>query len=211
MPNTSKATFILPAKRLLLAATLLLSASAVIQAQTAPYRSFTPTAANTAGDSYFGLYGGPSDFSRSNGGTGNFAREDHTTAYGVAVGKYLPGQNIGMELGYTNFGEVARAGGTTKAEGIHLSLVGRLPVNQNFNLLGKIGTTYGHTDVSSNAASGVTNGSAYGFDWSYGIGAEVVITPQWSGVLQYGEHYMKFAGDRSDRVTATAIGVRMHF
>lgn len=60
-------------------------------------------------------------------------------------------------------------------------------------------------------AYGVASGSESGFDWSYGIGAELVISPQWSAVLQYNEHFLKFAGDSSDRVTATTIGVRMRF
>jgi hypothetical protein len=38
-----------------------------------------------------------------------------------------------------------------------------------------------------------------------------VINPQWSAVLQYDEHYMKFAGNSSERLSTTTVGVRMHY
>jgi hypothetical protein len=198
-------------QRLLLAAALLLGVAPTIHAQATSYGTGTPAAMSVAGNSYFGLVGGPSDFTRISGGSGAFAHEDHNTAYGVEVGNYFPGQNIGVELSYTNFGQINRGGGTTKAEGATLSLLGRLPINANFNLLGKVGTTYGHTDVSSNPASGIAVGSASGFDWSYGVGAELVINPQWSALVQYSEHYMKFAGSSSERVAATTLGARIRF
>jgi OmpA-OmpF porin, OOP family len=34
-------------------------------------------------------------------------------------------------------------------DGINFSLIGRAPMSSNFNVLGKVGTTYGPTDVSS--------------------------------------------------------------
>jgi hypothetical protein len=127
------------------------------------------------------------------------------------AGNYNYNQNFGVEIGYTNFGNVGRGGGTTKAEGINLSLIGRMPVSPMFNLLGKVGTTYGHTEVSANPLSGMTSGSESGFDWSYGVGAELVLSPQWSAVLTYDEAFMKFAGGSSERVSNTMIGARMRF
>jgi opacity protein-like surface antigen len=196
------------AQRLLLVATMLLSAAPTIQAQAVT--SGTPSAMSMAGNSYIGLVAGPSDFTRLSGGLGTFTHEDHATAYGVEVGNYFPGQNIGIELAYTNFGQVKRGGGTTKAEGATLSLVGRMPINTSFNLLGKVGATYGNTEVTSLTPS-IGSGSASGFDWSYGVGAELIINPQWSALVQYSEHYLKFAGISSERVAATTLGVRMRF
>jgi hypothetical protein len=57
----------------------------------------------------------------------------------------------------------------------------------------------------------MSTGSSNGFDWSYGVGAELVLSPQWSAVLQYDEHFMKFANSGSDRVSTTMLGVRMRF
>lgn len=191
--------------RSLLAAGVLLCSAHMAMAQSAA------RGMDAMGPGYIGLSGGPADFSRIGGGNGLYSREDHTTAYSLVAGNYFLSPNMGMELGYTNFGEVARGGGTTKAEGINISLIGKMPIGSNVNLLGKVGTTYGHTDVSAQPLSGVASGSESGFDWSYGVGAELVINPQWSAVLQYDEHFMKFAGSSSDRLSTTTIGVRMHY
>ncbi|MDO8250336.1 MAG: outer membrane beta-barrel protein [Rhodoferax sp.] len=162
-----------------------------------------------AGKSYIGLNAGESDFSLGNG-TGAFGSERHDTAYNVYVGNYFS-TNFGFEFGYTDFGRVNRAGGRTKADGINVSLVGKLPLGDSFNLLGKVGTTYGRTEVSSAPGSGVTAGDESAFGWSYGVGAEYTFSPQWSAVLQYDEHDLKYAGDQRDRISAVTLGVRYRF
>jgi hypothetical protein len=43
------------------------------------------------------------------------------------------------------------------------------------------------------------------------LGAELVFAPQWSAVLQYDEHFMKFAGSSSERISTTMIGARIRF
>lgn len=161
------------------------------------------------GSSYVELGIGKSDYSLGNG-LGVFDSEQGNTSYSVRGGA-LFSNNFGAEIGYTNFGSINRAGGSTKAEGINLSLIGKMPLNPNFNLLAKLGTTYGRTDVSSNPGSGIVAGSESGFGLSYGIGAEYLFTPQWSAVLQYESQNMKFAGDRDDRVGVTSLSARYHF
>lgn len=161
------------------------------------------------GASYIGLNVGKSDFSLGNG-SDLFSSENKDTAYNVYGGSYF-NNHLGMELGYTNFGKINRAGGTTKAEGINLSLVGRLPLSPSFNLLGKVGTTYGRTDVSASPASGVATGRESGFGLSYGIGAEYTFSPTWSAVAQYDAHDLKFAGGEKDRVGAASLGLRYRF
>ena len=161
------------------------------------------------GAGYVGLNLGQSNYSLGNG-IGPFSSEDHDTVYNVYTGTFF-NPNFGLELGYTHFGKIERAGGDTKAEGINLSLVGRAPVSNSFNLLGKLGTTYGRTDVSAFPGSGVASGRENGFGLSYGVGAEYSFTPQLSGVLQYDEHRLKFAGGERDRVNATTVGLRYRF
>ena len=162
-----------------------------------------------AGNSYVELGLGQSDYSLGNG-IGVFGSDQGNAAYSVRGGTYF-NNNLGLELGYTDFGSINRAGGTTKANGLNLSLVGKLPLNPSFNLLGKVGTTYSRTDVSSNPASGIVAGSKNDFGLSYGIGAEYLFSPQWSAVLQYESQDMKFAGDRTDRVGVTSLSARYHF
>jgi len=179
------------------------------QAQSSGSGSSSGYAMYGSGNSYIGLNAGRSDFMVGNG-IGIFNHDQGDTAYNIYAGSYFS-KNFGFEFGYTNFGTVNRAGGSTKADGLNLSLVGKMPVGASFNLLGKIGTTYGRTDVSSAAGSGVVAGSDSGFDWSYGVGAEYAFNPQWSAVVQYDEHYLKFAGSARDRISATTLGARYHF
>lgn len=203
MTHTSNRSLALAA-RTVLAATLVLCA-----AQAANAQSTAPMMGN--GASYVGLSGGSADFSRMNGSNGVYHNGDHDNSYSLTAGSYFINPNVGAEVGYTNFGNVARGGGNTKAEGFNISLIGKLPVGNSVNLLAKVGTTYGYTDVSSAAGSGLKSGSESGFDWAYGVGAELVINPQWSAVVRYDEHYLKFAGSSSERITTTSIGARMHF
>ena len=161
------------------------------------------------GAGYVGLNIGQSDYSLGNG-FGPFASDKHGTVYNIYSGSYFS-ENFGLELGYTHFGKIDRAGGTTKAEGINLSLIGRAPMSPQFNLLGKLGTTYGRTDVSANPLSGFATGRETGFGVSYGLGAEYVFNPKISAILQYDEHKLKFVGAGRDRISATTVGLRYRF
>lgn len=178
----------------------------VAQAQNA---NTNTTPSYRAGGAYFDLNVGRSDFSLGNG-IGVWDSDEGNTAYSAHIGSYF-NDNMGMELGYTDFGKINRAGGSTRARGISLSLVGKLPLSPSFNLLGKIGTTYSDTDTSANPASGVATGSENGFGLSYGVGAEYAFTPQWSALLQYESHDLKFAGDSNERVGVTTLGVRYRY
>ena len=189
----------------LLAASVLLCCAHMATAQTSTMGPMS------AGQSYVGINAGQSDFSRLDSGNGLYSTSSHDTAYSLTYGNYFLAPNVGMEIGYDNFGSVSRGGGSSKAQGINISFIGKIPVGTSFNFLAKLGTTYGNTDVSSQPNSGVATGTEQGFDWAYGVGAELVINPQWSAVLQYDEHYLKFAGIDSQRVAATTLGVRMHF
>ena len=179
-----------------------LTAAVGAQAQT-NYSLYTP------GAGYVGLNIGSSNYSLGNG-IGAFSSDDSDTVYNVYTGTYFT-PNFGFEVGYTNFGKIARAGGETKAQGINLSLVGRAPITQSFNIFGKLGTTYGRTEVSAFPGTGIASGKENGFGVSYGIGAEYSFNPQLSAVLQYDEHKLKFAGNGSDRVNATTVGLRYRF
>lgn len=161
------------------------------------------------GASYVGLNVGSSNFSLGNG-FGPFASDNRDTVYNIYTGTFFT-PNFGVEAGYTNFGKIDRAGGNTKAQGFNLSLVGRAPITQSFNIFGKLGTTYGRTEVSAFPGTGIASGKENGFGVSYGIGAEYSFNPQLSAVLQYDEHKLKFAGDGRDRVNATTVGLRYRF
>jgi len=163
-----------------------------------------------AGNTYVGLNVGRSDFA-INSGFGGFPSDKRDTVYNIYSGTFFS-PNFGLELGYTHFGKIERAGGTTKAEGVNLSLVGKVPLGSSgFNLLGKVGTTYGRTDVSAAPFTGVSSGRETGLGISYGLGAEYVFSPQLSAVVQYDEHQLKFINAGRDRVGAATLGVRYRF
>jgi opacity protein-like surface antigen len=161
------------------------------------------------GATYIGLNAGQSNY-RLNNGTGAFPADQRKSSYSLYGGGYFS-NNFGLELGYTDFDRINRAGGSTKADGFSVSLVGKLPVSPSFNLLGKLGTTYGRTDVSANPASGFASGKATGWGASYGIGAEYAFSSNLSAVLQYDEYRLKFAGSGNDKINTTSLGLRYNF
>ena len=189
---------------LAVAASFTLAAGAQAQTASPTYSSMV-----NAGGAYVDLNVGRSDYSLGNG-IGVWDSSEGDTTYTARIGSYF-NDNLGMEMGYTDFGTINRAGGSTRARGLSFSLVGKYPVTPAFNLLGKIGTTYSDTDVSSSPSSGVAAGNATGFGLSYGLGVEYSFTPQWSALLQYESHDLKFAGDNKERVGVTTLGVRYHF
>lgn len=186
-----------------------LAVAALTAAAGAQAQSNTDYALYGSGAGYVGLNIGQSDYSL-NSGFGGFPSDKHDTVYNIYSGTFFS-PNFGLELGYTNFGKITRAGGNTKAEGINLSLVGKAPLGSQFNLLGKLGTTYGRTDVSSAPFSGISSGRETGFGVSYGLGAEYVFSPKMSAVLQYDEHRLRFVNAGRERISATTVGLRYRF
>lgn len=199
-----------PSSRLFTIATaaVLFAAMSAVQAQTT-----TTTTGKTSwyspNSAYIGINAGQSSY-RQGCGTGAFNCGDKDDAYSVYGGSMF-NNNFGLELGYLNMGDIDRAGGTTKAEGINLSLVGKLPVSQSFSVFGKIGTTYGRTRVSSLPASGVTAGNEDGFGLSVGAGISYDFTERWSAVLQWDRHDFKFAGAGRENINATTLGLKYRF
>ena len=189
------------------AAALTLSMNAWAQQDTS-----YPASANSMygfGTSYIGFSGGQSRF-RANNGLGGFASSTNDRAYSLYTGGDF-NNNFGLEVGYTDFGRISRAGGTTKAQGINISLIGRLPLGSSFNALGRLGTTYGRTTVSSSPLSGISSGSASGFGLAYGVGLEYTISSNWSTVLQFDEHPLKLTGNNRDTVSNTSLGFKYRF
>jgi OOP family OmpA-OmpF porin len=158
---------------------------------------------------YIGFNAGQSNY-RQGCGTGLFSCGDKDDAFTIYGGSML-NNNFGLELGYIDMGDIGRAGGTTEARGLNLSLVGRVPLGERVGLFGKVGTTYGSTKVSSSPGSGVTAGDEDGFGLSVGVGLSFDFTQNWSAVVQWDRHEMKFAGAGREPVHATTIGVKYRF
>ena len=190
------------------AVTLAFASGAQAQSNTTPaprtgYSMYAP------GSAYIGFNIGQSNL-KLNNGNGAFGFERSKNVYNLYGGSYF-NDLIGLEVGYADFGRINRGGGQTKADGFNVGVVGKLPLAPSFNLLGRLGTTYGRTDVSSNIASGVVAGKETGWGGSYGIGAEFLFNPELSAVLQYDEYNLKFAGGNRDKINTTSLGLRYRF
>ena len=192
----------------LLTATLAFAGSVQAQSSNTPaprsgYSMYVP------GSAYIGFNVGQSNLNLNNG-NGTFGIERNKNTYNLYGGSYF-NDFVGLEIGYADFGRINRGGGQTKADGFNVGLAGKFPLGNSFNLLGRLGTTYGRTEVSSNIGSGVVAGKQTGWGGSYGIGAEFMFNPQLSAVLQYDEYNLKFAGGTRDRINTTSLGLRYRF
>ncbi len=100
---------------------------------------------------------------------------------------------VGAELGYMNAGGADRNGGTSRAQGVNLSLVARVPIGA-FNVFAKLGALYGQTRVSADAASGVATGTRRGWGASYAVGMGYDFTPQMGVVLEWARNEFRVPG-----------------
>ena len=161
------------------------------------------------GQTYIGLNAGQSKF-RNSSGFGNFSSDNKDKAFGLYGGSYFT-PNIGVELGYTDLGKVDRAGGTTEAKAASVALIGKLPLNPSFNLLGKVGASYSQVDVSALPGTGIAVGRKSGWGPSYGVGAEYNFTQNVSAVVQYDEYRMPYPGGSKEKVNNTSVGLRFRY
>ncbi|WP_439520201.1 outer membrane beta-barrel protein [Hydrogenophaga sp.] len=152
---------------------------------------------------YVGLNVGRPDYDLGCG-AGGFSCSDSSTSFNLYTGGMFT-QYLGAEFGYVNLGKMRRGGGSTKAHGLNVSLVGRVPLGA-FNVFGKLGTTYSRTEVSASALSGIATGRESGWAPTYGAGVGFDLTPRSSIVLEWNRYDMRFAGVGKQEVTTTSLG-----
>ena len=158
---------------------------------------------------YIGLNLGRSRYD-ANCGNGTFGCDRTDNLVNVYCGSMFS-DYFGADVGYVDFGEMARGGGDTRAQGLNFSLVGRAPVATSLSLIGKLGTTYGRTRTSATAGSGVVAGNESGWGLSYGVGVSYDFTPRMSAVLSLDSHDLKFAGSGRDSIRTTSVGLQYRF
>ena len=195
-----------------MAASLVWSAAALAQGSTpmsaedgSTARSFLPA----QGRGYVGLSLGRSRYSAPCGAT-SFNCDSTDNSVQISAGNMV-GNFWGVELAYIDMGRISRGGGTTKAQGLNLSLVGKAPIWQSIGVFGKIGTTYGRTETSALLGSGMNNGSDRGFGLSYGAGVSYDFTPRLSATLAWDSHDFQFAGSSRDAVRSTSLGLQYKY
>lgn len=165
---------------------------------------------------YLGATLGQSSFSspddQINIGAIPFTKSKTDTAFGVRVG-YGINENFAIEGGYIDLGKQvvsfyndpapapnnSNRRNSMSAKGVALSVVGKLPVSDNFLLIGKLGVSrLTNRSVETNAWEGVGNPTSFdNSDTStkptYGIGVQYKLTPQIS-LLGEIEHFEAKAG-----------------
>lgn len=157
---------------------------------------------------YVGLNLGKPDW-RTGCTTGFSCGDGDVAAYLYTGG--LINDVVGAELGYVNSGGAHRNGGTTRAQGINLSLVARVPVG-GFNVFAKLGALYGRTHVSADAASGVATGTETGWGASYAAGMGYDFSRQMGVVLEWTRHEFRLAGGGGRRdLDSVSLGLVRRF
>lgn len=166
-----------------------------------------------AAQGYVGLSAGQSTTSfdaRNVSGLGTVSASDNLrkTAYKFYVG-YDFNRNWGAEIGYADLGRPGfsyTSGGLpgsaeAKESAWYLAAKGNWPVNQRFNLFGKLGGTRNRLEVNGADAAKT--------DWLLGVGAEYSVSKQVGVRLEY-EDFGRFGDDNGvgqSRATAWTLGV----
>ncbi len=126
-------------------------------------------------------------------------------------GRSMFNDRWGAQLGLLDLGDAERGGTESRARGMNLSLVGRVPLGAKFSGWGRVGTTYGHTSTSQATGAGLTSGGENGFGLSYGLGLSWQFSPQLSAVFEWDSHDFRFAGSGRDPVRATSLGLQYRY
>ena len=152
----------------------------------------------------------------------DFLKNDSDTAFGVGVG-YMFHENIGVEAGYKDFGEYGfdTPGGNAKSSGFNLGLIAETPLQNQFDVYGKVGFLMWESDIS---LSGFSNESGDGTDLYFGFGAkyniskEIAVGLEWvrhnysdEDVIITSESTGNLAGFELDDNDITVIGVTLFY
>ena len=118
---------------------------------------------------------------------------------------------LGLELGYLHMGRAERAGSRSDAQGLNLSLMGRVPFGTAFSGFAKVGATYGRTHLGAAPPYRLNEASESGWGRSYGAGVGYDLSRQSTVVLEWERHQFRFADIGRHDVDATSIGYQHRF
>ena len=124
-----------------------------------------------------------------------------------ALGSHFS-QNLAGEIGYSKFGDSSITGpggtATVSASSFQIAAIGSLPLNPQFDLIGKLGFSRNSYDATSTFG---INGSASQSSLLFGVGAQYHLNSQVDLRAQY-DNYGKFE-NVSSPMEATAISLGM--
>lgn len=114
---------------------------------------------------------------------------DDTDTGWKLFGGYLFTQYVAIEAGYVDFGKFSGSSGGISASaevtGVTAHVVGMLPLNERFSLIGRLGTIYADVDIKASGFGYSFHDDDQSFDFAAGVGAEVNITDQFSLRAEY--------------------------
>jgi len=155
---------------------------------------------------YVGVSAGQSKFRTSCGSVFDCDQKD--SAWKVQAGGNF-NQMFGIELGYTDFGNMRAFGGDTEAKATSISLTAGVPIG-HFALFAKGGGAYGRTDVSAASGSLVATGKKSGWGSTWGVGATYAFTPNLQARVDWDRYKLDFVGGDHD-VDLVSAGVQLRF
>lgn len=123
--------------------------------------------------------------------------KNSSSIVGVLAG-YQYNRNLAVEGQFTGLGKASDVAGlSTKADAFSLSAVGLLPLNDSFELYGKLGLASAKTTSSAGATNlGATrNGLTYGIGAQYNVSRNIGVRLGWD---QYGVATTTAAGVKSN-------------
>jgi OOP family OmpA-OmpF porin len=169
--------------------------------------------------------GGDIDNALGNQGiTSSSSLDSNDTAYSLNIGyKFNP--YFAVEGGYVDLGKygfqsnvtapaATTVNGSYKVDGVNLSAVGILPLNNGFSVYGKAGVFRAKTDldVSSPGTVATSSASHHSTNPTYGLGAAYDITKDWTAKLEWNRYHE--VGDSStgkDNIDLYTVGVAYNF
>ncbi|MYM63047.1 porin family protein [Pseudomaricurvus sp. HS19] len=120
------------------------------------------------------------------------------------VGGYRVNENLALEGSYIDLGEAEDGPWTIEADGFNFAAVGILPINDQFEVFGKLGLFGWDASVHRSGYGQVESDD--GIDLSIGFGASLELTPEISVVAEY-QHFEL----DSDDVSNISVGARYSF
>ncbi len=160
-----------------------------------------------SGHTALGLNVGRSNFQAPCGSV--FACDD-TDRYWTLYGRNMANDHWGSELAYVDMGRMERGGGTTRARGLNVSLVGKVPFAQSFGAFAKVGAMYGRTRTSTAPGADIAGGNDNGFGLTVGAGLSWDFSPKVSAVLEWDRYNFRFMSGR-DAVNTASLGLQYRY
>jgi len=134
---------------------------------------------------------------------------------------YQFGTSFALEGGYTDLGHAEyttsntlyTARGSKRADLFNLDLVGKVPLNQSFSALARLGAYRWETRSNLPTTAGMTSVTDNGYDWKFGAGAQYEFTPKFAlrGEFERFNGIGKQASTGDSKVNLFSIGAVLKF